>query len=53
MTAIQRRRADRLADLMADGCPTLGEAAYRMRQPIKEVEATWKTICRALGRQAA
>lgn len=47
-----RRRADRLADLMADGA-TLTDAAYRMKRPLAEIEALWAGIRRSLGRQAA
>ncbi len=52
MTTAETRRADKLADLMADGCPSFAEAAYRMRRTIGEVETLWSGICRELGRQA-
>lgn len=47
-----RGRADRLADLMADGA-TLTGAANRMKCPLAEIEALWAGICRSLGRQAS
>lgn len=46
------RLADKRADHMADGCPTLSEAAYRMRLPLAQVERIWAGIRRGLGRQA-
>lgn len=45
-------RMDKLADLMADGCPTLTGAAYRMRMPVQQVERLWKLIRQGLGDQA-
>lgn len=46
------RQQNKLADHMADGCPSLIEAAHRMRLPVAQVEALWATIKRGLGRQA-
>ena len=43
---------DRLAEHMANGCPSVMEAAHRMRLPIADVERLWTRIVRALGRQA-
>lgn len=45
-------RMDKLADLMADGCPTLTDAAYRRRMPVQLVERLWKLIRQGLGDQA-
>lgn len=52
LTPAARRRADRLADLMADGA-TLTGASDRMKRPLSEIEALWAGICRSLGRQAS
>ncbi|MFH8652302.1 hypothetical protein ACH37Y_06255 [Sphingomonas paucimobilis] len=45
-------RMDKLADIMADGCPSLTDAAYRMRMPVQQVERLWKLIRQGLGAQA-
>jgi hypothetical protein len=41
-----------VADEMAAGCPSLIEAAYRLKMPVRSVEDAWRGICRDLGRQA-
>ena len=46
------RQVDRLADLMAEGCPNLVAAAHRMRLPVARVEALWRGIRAKLGWQA-
>ncbi|MFG6284753.1 hypothetical protein [Sphingomonas sp. S6] len=46
------RQMDRLADLMADGCPSITEAAYRMRTTQQTADRCWQLIRRELGRQA-
>lgn len=47
-----RRQMDRLADLMADGCPSIVEAAYRMRIPQSTADRAWQLVRRELGKQA-
>lgn len=44
---------DRLADHMAEGCPSVAEAARRMRIALSDADALWARIRRGLGRQAA
>ncbi|MEE8610118.1 MAG: hypothetical protein V3V60_08525 [Sphingomonas aquatilis] len=46
------RQMDRLADLMADGCPSITEAAYRMRTTQQTADRCWQLIRRGLGKQA-
>ena len=54
----QRRRStslgplDRLAELMAEGCPTLAQASRTLNTPVFIVQAQWGRICAALGPQA-
>lgn len=43
---------DKLAEHMANGCPSMIEAAHRMRLPIADVERLWTRIVRRLGAQA-
>lgn len=43
---------DKLAEHMANGCPSVIEAAHRMRLPIQDVERLWTRIIRRLGKQA-
>ena len=45
-------RMDELADLMADGCPTISEAARRMGMRQPRVHELWQRICKGLGPQA-
>ena len=46
------RHMDRMADLMADGCPSVTEAAYRMKLTQTEADRVWQRIRRSLGKQA-
>lgn len=46
------RRMDALAQVMADGCPTLGEAAGRLGLDRTTVGRLWKRIREGLGEQA-
>ena len=46
------RQMDWLADLMADGCPTIVEAAYRMRITQTAADRMWQRVRRGLGSQA-
>lgn len=46
------RQMDRLADHMADGCPSITEAAYRMRITQQTADRCWQLIRRELGKQA-
>jgi hypothetical protein len=46
------RQMDRLADHMADGCPSITEAAYRMRIKQQTADRCWQLIRRELGKQA-
>lgn len=41
-----------LAELMAEGCPTVREAARRMRLSNKRADIHWQAIRRGLGPQA-
>jgi len=43
---------ERLAEHRAEGCPTVIEAAHRMRLPIQDAERLWTRIVRSLGAQA-
>jgi hypothetical protein len=43
----------RLAEHMAEGCPTVIEASRRMRLTAVDGERIWKRIVRALGWQAS
>jgi hypothetical protein len=43
---------DRLAELMAEGCPSILDAARRMRITAAEAEKHWRAICKGLGPQA-
>lgn len=45
-------KPDRLAEHMAEGCPSVGEAAYRMRLTAAEADRIWKGIVKTLGWQA-
>ncbi len=45
-------KPDRLAEHMAEGCPSIVEAAHRMRLSTVDVNRVWKDIVRALGPQA-
>lgn len=45
-------KPDRLAEQMADGCPSLVEAAHRLRLNVTDAERMWKGIVRKLGAQA-
>lgn len=47
-----RRQMDRLAEHMANDCPTIVEAAYRMRLPQSTADRLWQLIRRELGKQA-
>ena len=51
--AARRTPTERLCDQMADGCPSLSEAAYRLRLPVAEAEKLWRRVCRDLGVQAS
>ena len=44
---------DRLAEHMAQGCPSLAEAARRMCISVTTSEEYWRRIRKALGAQAA
>lgn len=44
---------DALADLMADGCPTIAEAARRLGMSQTIADRHWQTLRRDLGEQAA
>lgn len=44
---------DRLAEHMAEGCPSVMEAARRMKLTVTEADRLWKRIARGLGSQAA
>ena len=46
------RQMDKLAELMADGCPSIIEAAYRMRVTQSWADRLWQRIRRQLGSQA-
>lgn len=48
----EQHRARIFAGHMADGCPSLIEAASRMRITIVEADRLWKRIKRDLGWQA-
>lgn len=52
ITAATRRQMDKLAQLMADGCPSIVEAAYRMRLAQSSADRLWQLIRRGLGPQA-
>lgn len=52
MSAPRLAPIDRLAEHMANGCPSVIEAARRMRMPIQDVEQLWTRIVRNLGTQA-
>ena len=41
-----------LAELMAEGCPSVREAARTLRMSFKRADIHWQAIRRALGRQA-
>jgi hypothetical protein len=43
---------DRLAEAMAQGCPSLLGAAIRLAIPLDEAEGLWAQIVRGLGPQA-
>ncbi len=43
---------DRLAEHMANGCPSIVEAARLMRLPIQDVERLCTRVVRGLGSQA-
>lgn len=45
------RQMDKLAQHMADGSPSLTDAAYRMKVAQADVEALWAAIRRGLGWQ--
>lgn len=45
-------KPDRLAEQMADGCPSLVEAAHRLRLSVTDADRMWKGIVRKLGWQA-
>lgn len=44
--------ADRLAEHMAEGCPSIIEAARRMRISVSTADEHWRKIRKRLGRQA-
>ena len=46
------RQMDRLADLMAEGCPSITEAARQMRLTQSRADQLWQRIRRQLGSQA-
>lgn len=44
---------DRLADQMADGCPSISEAARRIGLSQSRADQLWQRIRKGLGAQAA
>jgi hypothetical protein len=49
---LARHNRDRLADMMADGCPTLVKAFATLGIPRSTGARYWRRICRDLGAQA-
>ncbi len=43
---------ERLAEHMAGGCPSVIEAARRMKITVAAAEKLWRRVCRDLGPQA-
>jgi hypothetical protein len=52
VSAATQRQMDRIAELMAAGCPSIVEAAYRMRIPQSTADRAWQLVRRKLGKQA-
>jgi hypothetical protein len=48
----RRRQMNRLAEIMAEGAPSLVHAAAEMRVTVIRAEELWKSIRRGLGAQA-
>lgn len=53
VTAKASSEADALAALMAEGCPTVSEAARRLNLTQSRADQLWQRIRRDLGQQAA
>ena len=52
VAAKTRTQMDELADHMADGCPSISEAARRMGMAQNRTDQLWQRIRRDLGEQA-
>jgi hypothetical protein len=53
ISAKSRAEMDTLADLMAEGCPSIAEAARRLGTSQTRTDQHWQRIRRDLGEQAA